>query len=546
MSLFKIFICLLIPFSIFSQDSIIVEKIWEKSEVYNLNGDRELSINILLESIDNVQNNEIKNIFNLSSLYNYLGVRHQTYGNWDESAFAYIKALEYLQFSNEYDLLKSHIYLNLGLLYVKINDYSDDYYLRIAEDLALKTNNNKVLFVLYKVTNRMFEGVMFAKKIKNNQYLSNYYYLLGNSKDSLSKFYFDSARIVLPNLPNAKLQNFQYHAYIIQYFLDNNEIDSALYHCKEAEKIAPLLNDDEVDHHYMSCYAETYLKIGNYKMAWDYKTKSDSIESFYKSPKNLAVLEEIDQDRIFFEKENKILKLQSEKRIRTILILSFIILFIVIYFFVRKESRLNLQLKQSNNTKDRLFSIISHDLRGVIASINLLSQDERVENFSKIRKGSNGLLLEFDNLLNWSAEHLDKIELHPKVLDLNEIIEETIFLLKTQITDKKISLIKEYTEDYIAFADENTFRIIIRNIIHNAIKYSPENSEIRISILENESSTKIEIIDEGCGFKFNHPSKGLGLGLDLCKEFTTLNEGEIIIDSSEKGSKVSIVLPKKH
>ena len=546
MSLFKIFICLLIPFSIFSQDSIIVEKIWEKSEVYNLNGDRELSINILLESIDNIQNNEIKNILNLSSLYNYLGVRHQTYGNWDESAFAYIKALEYLQFSNEYDLLKSHIYLNLGLLYVKINDYSADYYLRIAEDLALKTNNNKVLFVLYKVTNRMFEGVMFAKNIKNNQYLSNYYYLLGNSKDSLSKFYFDSARIVLPNLPNAKLQNFQYHAYIIQYFLDNNEIDSALYHCKEAEKIAPLLNDDEVDHHYMSCYAETYLKIGNYKMAWDYKTKSDSIESFYKSPKNLAVLEEIDQDRIFFVKENKILKLQSEKRIRTILILSFIILFIVIYFFVRKEGRLTLQLKQSNNTKDRLFSIISHDLRGVIASINLLSQDERVENFSKIRKGSNGLLLEFDNLLNWSAEHLDKIELHPKVLDLNEIIEETIFLLKTQITDKKISLIKEYTEDYIAFADENTFRIIIRNIIHNAIKYSPENSEIRISILENESNTKIEIIDEGCGFKFNHPSKGLGLGLDLCKEFTTLNKGEIIIDSSEKGSKVSIVLPKKY
>ena len=545
MSLFKIFICLLIPFSIFSQDSIIVEKIWEKSEVYNLNGDRELSINILLESIDNIQNNEIKNIFNLSSLYNYLGVRHQTYGNWDESAFAYIKALEYLQFSNEYDLLKSHIYLNLGLLYVKINDYSVDYYLRIAEDLALKTNNNKVLFVLYKVTNRMFEGVMFAKKIKNNQYLSNYYYLLGNSKDSLSKFYFDSARIVLPKLPDAKLQNFQYHAYIVQYFIENNEIDSALYHCKEAEKIAPLLNDDEVYHHYMSCYAETYLKMGNYKKAWMYRNTSDSIESLYKSPKNLAVLDEIDQQRIFFEKENRILKLQSEKRIRNIILLSFIILFIVIYLFVRKQSRLNLQLKQSNKTKDRLFSIISHDLRGVIASINLLSQDERVENFSKIRKGSDALLIEFDNLLNWSAEHLDKIELHPKVLDLNEIIEETIFLLKTQITDKKISLIKEYTEDYIAFADENTIRIVIRNIIHNAIKYSPENSEIRISMEENETRTKIEIKDKGYGFEFKHPSKGLGLGLDLCNQFVNLNKGEIVIDSSEKGSKVNIILPTK-
>ena len=541
----RIFLFLCFPIFVFPQTSLVSDKAWGESEIYNLKGDRELAINILLENIEYLQNNGTEAIFELSSGYNNLGVRYQTYGKWDESAFAYLKAIEYLQGTSEYNFLKSEVYRNLGLLYVKIVDPSADYYLGIAESLALETNNNEVLFVLYKVTSRLKEGIKFAQRIKNNQYLSNYYYLLGNSIDSLSAFYFDSARIILPRLPNSKLQNFQYHAYIVAYFLRLNQLDSALFHCKKAEKVAPLLNDDEVERHYLDCYAKTYLKMGDYKMAWQYKAKSDSVEALYKSPKNLAVLAGINKQRIFFDKELELIELLAQQKIRNIAIFIFLFLFILIYIFIRNTSRLNEKLNQSNKTKDRLFSIISHDLRGSIVALKVLSQTNELASLMKIKEGSESLLLEFDNLLNWSAEHLSKIILHPKTLDLNEIIKETISLLKTQISDKKIDILKEYKEDCIAFADENTIRIVIRNIIHNAIKYSSENSEIRISIEENEISTKIEITDKGCGFEFNHPSKGLGLGLDLCREFMTLNEGEFLIDSSEKGSRVSIVLPNK-
>jgi len=533
---------LCMPFLLLAQTKN-AEYYWEISEQHNQKGNRDSAIIVLQDAISIFQN--IKQTFELSSSYNHLGLRYQTYGEWGESSFAYTKSLSLLKDTENFQDLKAEVFLNLGLLYVKVKDSSAAYYLDIAEEIALKEDYHSVLFVLYKVTNRLNKGIEFSKRIANNQYLSNYYYLLANQHDDLSHTYFDSARVVMPELPKAKLQNFQYHAFIVGYFLRTNQLDSALYHCKEAEKVAPLLNDNEVEYHYMSCYSETYKKMGDYKLALEYRNKSDSLESLYKSPMNLAILDKKDNQMIFFKKENEILQLESEKKLRTIMILSFLMLFIVIYFFLKKENRINLQLKNSNKTKDRLFSIISHDLRGSVVSINLLSQSEGADNLRLIKKGSDVLLLEFDNLLNWSAEHLDKIILHPKNLDLNEIIEETIDLLKTQILDKNINIIKEYKEDCIAFADENTIRIVIRNILHNAIKYSPEKSEIRISIEENETITKIEIKDNGCGFEFNHQSKGLGIGIDLCIEFMKLNEGELIIDSDEKGSKVSIVLANK-
>ncbi len=233
----KIFLILCVPFVVFGQTKDYTENVWEKSESYNLLGNREESINVLLKNIDSLEVHEKKNVFNLSSIYNYLGLRYQTYGKWDKSAFAYTSALLLVEKTNKYDSLKSNIYLNLGLLYVKTGDASADYYLDTAEELAVKTNNNGVLFVLYKVRQRLDEGIRFAKQIRNNQYLANYYYYKAMPNTLESKLYFDSARLVMPKFPQAKLQNFQYHLFIVDYFLRDNRIDSALYHCEKAAEI---------------------------------------------------------------------------------------------------------------------------------------------------------------------------------------------------------------------------------------------------------------------------------------------------------------------
>ena len=106
-----------------------------------------------------------------------------------------------------------------------------------------------------------------------------------------------------------------------------------------------------------------------------------------------------------------------------------------------------------------------------------------------------------------------------------------------------INIINQYEDDYVAFVDENTIRIVLRNILHNAIKFSPNNSELRIVISEENKRTKINIVDCGCGFSVNHNSQGMGLGLELCKEFIEINNGELMISSSESGSSVMVVIP---
>ena len=541
MSLFRILTLLFITFPSFSQTDF-VDSLWSFSKEYNLRGERDSSVDVLLENIKILEKSDEKDIIKLSSIYNKLGLKYQIYGNWGESALAYIRSMELLVDTDEYNKLKSEVYLNLGLLYVKTGSSSSEYYLEIAEELALEEKNDPVLFILYKATNRLKEGVKLARKTNNNQYLSNYYYLLARTNDSvLSSLYFDSCRYVLPKLPEAKLQNFQYHAYIVDYFLKNNQLDSALFHCKKAEEISALINDDEVNHHYLGCYESYYLAKEDYKNVWKYRKMADSVESNYLTSNTKIVLDSIDKRRVFAEKDEKIVIFENRQRVYLVVIISILLILIVIYISSRRINKKNKELQESNESRDRLFSIISHDLRGVVSSIKDLSKSER--NIDKIRNASNSLLLEFDSLLHWSAKHLDNLEYNPKIIDVNETIDEILSLSSFQSNLKNIEVEICFKEEFIIYADENMFKVILRNIINNAIKYSKPKSKISVMAVENNGIFLLSIQDSGFGFSHKYTNKGLGLGLELCKDFLKINNGELIIESSTSGSVITISFP---
>ena len=541
MNLFRIFFLLCITFPSFSQTDF-VDSVWNLSEEYNVRGERDSSVDVLLENIKILEKSDEKDIIKLSSTYNKLGLRYQIYGNWGESALSYIKSIELLVDTDEYNSLKSEVYLNLGLLYVKTGSSSSEYYLDIAEELALEEKNDPVLLILYKATNRLKEGVKLARKTNNNQYLSNYYYLLARANDSvLSSLYFDSCRYVLPKLPESKLQNFQYHAYIADYFLKNNQLDSALFHCKKAEGISFLINDDEVNHHYLGCYESYYLKQEDYKNVWKYRKMADSVESNYLTSNTKIVLDSIDKTRIFAEKDEKIYSYENRQRVYLVVIISILLILIVIYISSRRINKKNKELQESNESRDRLFSIISHDLRGVVASIKDLSKSE--SNIDKIRNASNSLLLEFDSLLHWSAKHLDNLEYNPKIIDVNEKIDEILSLSSFQANLKNIEVEICFTEEFVVYADENMFKVVLRNIVNNAIKYSEPESKISVMAVEENGIFLLSIKDSGFGFRHKYTNKGLGLGLELCKDFLKINNGELIIESSTSGSVITISFP---
>ncbi len=525
-----------------SSQNTYVQSQWKLADSLHLQGKRIETLNIFEGLAKKLEQKNINNkvLPELAATYNQLGFRQQNYGYWDKSVVTFTKGILLLEHNNTLDSLKASLHLNAGKIYAKIKDNSaKSYYLHKAEQLALKNNIPIILLDIYQISNKYRKGLELAKQINSKQYQSYFYYLLANSENprKTRQLYFDSARITLPKIPNALLQNFQYHASIAGFFTEDNQIDSALSHCRKAEEISFSLNDDEVNHHFNYCYSQAYLAKKDYKNAYDFKEKSDSIERLYQNPSNRFALKELEKQRITFEKQKEIIQLETSNRYQNIGLISLLLAFIGSILFLKRIQKLNRELAIANESKNRLFSIISHDLRSPLATLHTLTQFKQQTQHS-IKDNLENILWELDNLLNWSTTQLKRIKSEPKNLDLNELISENIKLLHPQIQLKGISIRKNNNAEVGVYADYNMLNVCLRNILNNAVKYSPSNSEIQIIISKSEQ-TLIEIKNH-----FDSQIKeGTGLGLEICENFILLNKGTINMKKHDNQFSLLISLP---
>jgi signal transduction histidine kinase len=165
------------------------------------------------------------------------------------------------------------------------------------------------------------------------------------------------------------------------------------------------------------------------------------------------------------------------------------------------------------------------------------------------------------NLLEWARSQTNKITFNPEQLELREIVDETMFVLDNIARQKSISIIKDFTTDISTYADRHMLSTIVRNLVSNAIKFTPTGGEIVITAMQNASSTRLTVSDNGTGIPGekieslftigNNTStlgtaeeEGTGLGLILCKEFVDRHGGILEVFSiPEKGSSFSVILP---
>lgn len=230
------------------------------------------------------------------------------------------------------------------------------------------------------------------------------------------------------------------------------------------------------------------------------------------------------------------------------------------------------KLQELNATKDKFFSIIAHDLINPLASLKQLSEmlaDEfhqmdsvDVEDYLVMIKGaSSGVYNLLDNLLTWSRSQRGKIDYEPQPTDLNYIIKQNVVLMQTQASKKNIRLSQENTIESYVSCDINMVNTIMRNLITNAIKFTQDGGNIKVSVAESNDFARISIKDDGIGMDvptknrlfridINHTSegtsgeKGTGLGLILCGEFVSKHGGEIWVNSSPgEGSEFIFTLP---
>lgn len=220
----------------------------------------------------------------------------------------------------------------------------------------------------------------------------------------------------------------------------------------------------------------------------------------------------------------------------------------------------NIVLEELNQTKNRIFSILSHDLKTPINSLiqvielnkqNDLTKEEQVFVFEKLEKQVEGTALVLNNLLKWANSQIDGTNIYFEKIALNQITEESISSFYAEVAKKKVVFHHNYKDDIYIKADIGQTRIIIQNIIANAVKFAPLNSRIEIFYSSDNQYQKIHIKDFGKGLNqpkideilsFNRRlssekgtsmEEGTGLGLLLVKQFLINNKGQLNIKSIE-------------
>jgi PAS domain S-box-containing protein len=232
------------------------------------------------------------------------------------------------------------------------------------------------------------------------------------------------------------------------------------------------------------------------------------------------------------------------------------------------------ELQKTNATKDRLFSIIAHDLKNPFHSIlgftEILQQQydditpEKQQEFLNMIHASTQSAYELlENLLDWARTQTKKLNFNPVRLQLRDLAGEVISLQSLQASVKNITLVNDIESDTLVYADRNMLNTVIRNIVGNAVKYTREGGRVSLSARKNSTNVELMITDNGIGISESERTSlfdlermnssagtsgetGTGLGLIVCHEFMKLNHGQIRVDSEPgKGSTFTLTLPVK-
>jgi signal transduction histidine kinase len=230
------------------------------------------------------------------------------------------------------------------------------------------------------------------------------------------------------------------------------------------------------------------------------------------------------------------------------------------------------KLEDLNATKDKFFSIISHDLKSPFNSILGMS-DLLVENAGKldvkklqhyaevIRDSSERAMELLTNLLDWSRAQTGRMAYNPEKVDFSTIVSETASLLYENARQKSVSLVNNIPAKTFVYGDKVMLGTVLRNLMGNAIKFSYSGGKVTVASTTQNGKTIISVSDEGVGiepetaqklFRIDenvttngtNNEKGTGLGLILCKELVDKHGGEIWVESTEsKGSTFYFTIP---
>lgn len=359
--------------------------------------------------------------------------------------------------------------------------------------------------------------------------------------------------------------------------------DKAIPLFKEAYNLAKKYSDLELKQNTAKNMAVVEKNRKNFKASVTYYKEYDRWKDSIWNRDKIWELTERDKQLAVAQKQQEI-ALQQEKIKRQkitqkglIIGASGLLLFIVVlgYFYKKvadKNSLINKQkeaLSNANKTKDYLFSVVSHDLRspintirrqheklaGHIANEDLLSIKNTTSKVIAVTENTNHLL---NNVLNWSLEQGNQFFFNKKQIPVTPLIQQVVYDYNNIAEAKSITITTQFAEDVFVTVDTESLKIVLRNLVDNAIKYTDDSGKIHITTSKKtKEQVRIQIADTGKGIskerlqKMNElkelsidkidRSKGVGLGLLLCQNLIKKNNGQLLFESEEGNGTTAIV-----
>ena len=321
---------------------------------------------------------------------------------------------------------------------------------------------------------------------------------------------------------------------------------------------------------------EFYHQLSGYrKSSENYQRYIQTYDSLF-SVLQFQTLSEIKNRFQMTEQLNAVdqdLKANKKAQIYGVLIIVLLIVFAVVLFLRNRTIiRLSSELKESNRSKDKIFSIISHDLISpfnvLMGASEMLMEDLEAKDLESAK--SKGLLMQraseetyrlISNLLNWSRTQQKSIKLYKEELNMSQLMLEVKSMFGNQARAKNIKVHVNTAEDLKVIADKNLIQIVVINLLNNALKFTHRNGNIDLSLEKEDNQVKVSVKDNGMGITPDRMAllfrdqtidslpgtnneKGTGFGLLLCKEFVDMHGSEIHVNSQVgKGSEFWFTLP---
>lgn len=539
-----------------------------------------------LSAIKELEKRQLKS--DLLLAYNSLAKAYHNINNYDKAIDFYLKTLKIQEELND----KKGIDISnniLGDLYSTKKEHrkSIDYYGKVLANS--QTNNDSIFGVIYpkiggeylqfndydNANKHLEKGLQINRRLNNKEGLLMALIHLGNLNLQQNKLAIAEAQILeagdLAKDTNNERELLKHYKLMKALDSIRNRFDKAFIWQRAYYDLKSKLNQNTIEAN------DDAIEIQDLDLSLNFDQKTADQNRLVSTPEISATQKDLDRLQIFFYALLAALAIVS-----TFLILIYIKRNSSLKYaqeLEEKNIKIELQneafqeqtkhLENVNNVKDKLFSIISHDLKDSLSSINSfidllkdgsLTRAEFDNLVPELSENANNASLLLFNLLNWSKSQMQSLKPSPSLFDVQEVFMDKVKLIEQRLESKGIELVDHSLRDF-AYADKSMIEIVIQNLLANALKFSKNGDKITISNHISNGHCIISVADTGVGiskqnieklFKSNsfttmgtNNEKGTGLGLSICKELVELNNGKIWVDSTVNvGSTFYVQLPK--